>query len=82
MFLGLGVGTRGRTRGQSHGLGAINMSGKPIGALDAFSRGSREARRVVVASGMLQRFARFSSGQVIVIRAGGGSIWKIGPEYI
>lgn len=54
MFLGLGVGTRGRTRGQSHGLGAINMSGKPIGALDAFSRGSREARRVVVASGLLQ----------------------------
>lgn len=80
VFLGLGVGTRDRTRGQSHGLGAINMSGKPMGALDAFWRrrwrGWDEAS-LLLASGLLS--ARLGFLQVILNSE--SLIWKI-EEYI
>lgn len=80
VFLGLGVGTRDRTRGQSHGLGAINMSGKPMGALDAFWRrrwrGWDEAS-LLLASGLLN--ARLGFLQVILNSE--SLIWKI-EEYI
>lgn len=60
-FLGLGVGTRDRTRGQSLGPGAINMSGKLIETLDAF----RVLRyRAVV----FQRFGEWKKVERIVCR--------------